>query len=342
MIMAKRALSVIFILLFVLSFACGKKEDGEKEFLVILVTDAAGLGDKGFNDAGWSGVKRAEKELKIKGSFIQSYEQADYIPNLSLAARKGEVVVAMGYLMIDAVYKVAADFPDTPFIFIDGKIERDNVASYDFKSEQGAFLSGIIAAYTTESGVIGVVTGMDIPPVIAYETGFRAGVASGGEKRGRKLKVITVTAGDFNNPAKGKALAKSLIAGGADVIFQLAGNTGLGVIEAVKEEQVLAIGVDIDQDALVPGRILTSVLKRIDTAVYNGIKEAQEGRFQGGHYFIGLKDNAISLTEMRYTRESIPAEALELVRIAEEDIKSGRLIIPRTRQELRRFTPPRW
>ena len=341
--MKKRVFVIFLIISLVSLLSCKKGEERNNGFRVILVTDAAGLGDKGFNDAGWRGVERAEKELGIKGSFIQSYEQADYIPNLSLAAKKGKVVVAMGYLMIDAVNKVADDFPKTAFIFIDGKVEKPNVASYDFKSEEGAFLAGIIAAYTTKTGIIGVVQGMDIPPVEAYETGFRAGVITGGKKRGKKIEVITVTAGDFNDPAKGKSLAKSLIAKGADVIFQLAGNTGLGVIEAVKEEKgIYGIGADINQDGLVPGRILTSVLKRIDVAVYNGIREAYEGRFRGGHYFIGLAEGAISLTDMRFTKDKIPPSALRLVKLAKEKIGRGELIVPRTSEDLKNFTPPRW
>jgi len=266
---------------------CQKQpQEEEKKFKVILVTDVAGLGNKGFNDAGWAGVQRAEKELDIKDSFLQSYEQADYIHNLSLAAEEADVVVAMGFLMVDAMNKVAPHYPDNHFIFIDGNIPHPNVASFDFKAEEGAYLAGIIAAITTKSGILGVIEGMDIPPVRAYEMGFRAGVMTVNSLTGKKVEVLTVVVGNFNNPAKGKSLTKTLLGRGADIIFQLAGNTGLGVLEAVKESkgEIYAIGADIDQDPLIPGRVLTSVLKRIDIAVYNVIKDVYHGSFKGGHY----------------------------------------------------------
>ena len=328
--------------LFCLILGCQKQLPEEEKFKIILVTDVAGLGDKGFNDAGWAGVQRAVEEFGIEGSFLQSYEQADYIPNLSLAAEEAEVVVAMGFLMVDAMNKVAPHYPDKHFVFIDGSIPHPNVASFDFKAEEGAYLAGIVAAMTTKSGILGVVEGMDIPPVKAYETGFRAGVMTVNRLAMRKVDVLTVVVGDFNNPSKGKSLTQTLLGRGADIIFQLAGNTGLGVLEAVKEAkgEIYAIGVDIDQDPLIPGRVLTSVLKRIDIAVYNVIKDVYQGSFKGGHYWIGLAEGASDLTPMVYTRDKIPPQALQWVEEARQKIVRGELTVPATEEELKKFSPP--
>ncbi len=332
---------VCFILCLILGCQKQPPEEGRR-FKVILVTDVAGLGDKGFNDAGWSGVQRAVEELGIEGSFLQSYEQADYIPNLSLAAEEADVVVAMGFLMVDAMNKVAPHYPDKHFIFIDGNIPHPNVASFDFKAQEGAYLAGIVAAMTTKSGILGVVEGMDIPPVKAYEMGFRAGVMTVNSLAMRKADVLTVVVGDFNNPSKGKSLTQTLLGRGADIIFQLAGNTGLGVLEAVKEAkgEIYAIGVDIDQDSLIPGKVLTSVLKRIDIAVYNVIKDVYQGSFKGGHYWIGLAEGASDLTPMVYTRDKIPPQALQWVDEARQKIMRGELTIPGTEEELKKFSPP--
>ena len=133
--------------------SCGGSADREQDqFRVVMVTDVGGVGDKGFNDSGWAGIQRAVKELWVKADMIQSREQADYAQNLSLAARNAEVVVAMGFLMIDAVKKAAPLQPDTKFVLVDGAIDAPNVASYDFKAQEGAFLAGLLAASVTKTG----------------------------------------------------------------------------------------------------------------------------------------------------------------------------------------------
>jgi basic membrane protein A len=335
---------LIISFLVILSVSCQKKSNEKKNFKVVMVTDAAGLGDKGFNDAGWAGVQKAMKELHITGVCLQSYEQADYISNLSLAAQQADIVLAMGFLMVDAMKRVAPQYPDKKFIFIDAKIEAPNVASYDFKGEEGSFLAGIIAGIITKTERVGIVEGMEIPPVKVLEYGYRAGVLTVNKIENKNVEVLVIAAGDFNNPSKGKSLANVLISNKTDVIYQLAGNTGLGVLEAVKEakESIYAIGVDIDQDDLIPGKVLTSVLKGIDIAVYDSIKKAYQGDFEAGHYWIGLAEDASSLTPMKYTKDKIPAKAFELIELAKNAIISGKLKVPRNLAELDSFSPPQF
>jgi len=325
---------------------CAKEEkrgaDGMKEtFRVVMVTDAAGLGDKGFNDAGWTGVQRAVSEVGIEAGFVQSNEQADYAANLALAAQDADVVLAMGFLIRDAVAEVAPLYPNRTFLFVDGEVAGPNVASFDFKAQEGAYLGGILAAGVSKTGTVGVVLGMDIPPVEAYVAGYRAGVRAANAELGKNVKVLSATVGDFNDPAKGKSLTAALIAQKADVILQLAGNTGLGVLEAVKDapEGVYAIGADIDQDGLVPGKVLTSVLKRIDVAVYGAIQEAYAGRFTPGHRYIGLAEGASGLTEMRYTRQHIPPDVLAMIDGASERIAEGQLTVPSKVEDVESFEP---
>ena len=332
------------LLSFLLTAGCDSKEVevGVAPFRVVMVLDMAGLGDKGFNDAGWAGVHRAVVELEIEGKTLQSNEQADYVPNLSLAAQHADAVVAMGFLMIDAVGRVAPLYPETAFIFVDGEVAGENVASFDFKAQEGAYLAGILAAMASRSGTVGAVLGMDIPPVRAYEAGYRAGVLTVVQLEGRQVGYVSATIGDFNNPSRGKALAQSLMAQGGDVILQLAGNSGLGVIEAVRESdrKVWAIGADLDQDDLAPGRVLVSILKRIDVAVFEAVRDVKAGRFRPGHRWIGIAEGATGLTGMRHTRSDVPERALKMVERARTLIREGKLTVPWRVEDLEGFQAP--
>jgi basic membrane protein A len=291
---------------------------------VIMVLDMAGLGDKGFNDAGWTGVQRAIDELGVSATYIQSSEQSDYVSNLTLAAQQADVVVAMGFLMVDAIGKVARLQPETKFVFVDGEVKGDNIASYDFKAQEGAFLAGILAAMTTKTGKVGCVMGMDIPPVRAYEVGFRAGIKAVNFRESKQVEYFAATVGSFNDPSRGKSLAQGLIGRGCDIVLQLAGNSGLGVIEAAKEaDGVYAIGADMDQDDLAPGKILTSILKRIDVAVFEAIRDAQQGKFTIRHHLVGIQEGATGLTEMEHTKALIGSHALGSISAAQDWIRNS-------------------
>ncbi len=346
--------NILFLCAALCIFSCSPAEEPDSAgnssgdpFRVILITDVGGLGDKGFNDSGWAGCQIAEKKLtergaKIECKVIESREQTDYTDNLNMAAERADVIVALGFLIADSVERVAKHYPDTAFIFIDGKIKGDNIASFDFKSHEAAFLAGILAGYVTETGTVGVMPGMDIPPVEAFASGYQAGVLTYNKLAGKEVKVRSSTIGSFNDPVKAKSIAQALIDNGADILFQLAGNSGLGVIEAVRDApgRCFAIGVDIDQDDLAPGKILTSVLKRMDKVVSDQILAAYNNQFKGGIFEAGLKDDYTGLTEMVHTRHLVPPEAFETIGQAREAIISGKLIIPKTYEALRAFEAP--
>ncbi len=313
-----------------------------KKFKAVMVTDVAGLGDKSFNDVAWRGMRKAEEKLGIEIACLQSYEQADYISNLNMAAQDADLVIAMGFLLAEAVEKVAGLHSEKHFIFIDGKIQAHNVASFDYKSEEGAYLAGIIAAAVSKTNIVGIVEGMEIPPVKTFEAGFRAGVKTANSYFKKKVDVRVVVAGSFNDPSKGKSLSNSLLGQGTDVIFQLAGNTGLGVFEAVKDspKKIFVIGSDLNQDAIVPGRVLTSVLKKTENAAFNAIKSAQRGQFKAGHYRLGLANGAVGITPLDHTQNIIPPAALKLVAKSKEEIISNRLKIPNRIENIAAFQVP--
>jgi basic membrane protein A len=308
---------------------------------VIVLTDAAGLGDKGFNDVCWQGVLKAKKDFGLDAQFLQSREQADYASNLTVAASRSDIAVTLGYLFADSLKTVAPHFPKTRFIHIEGDIPAENVASYDFRSEEGGFLAGLIAGLFTRKMMVGVIAGMDIPPVEAYVSGFRAGVKTAERARGQNIEAIVATAGSFNDPVKGKSLAKAMIDRGADVLFRAAGNTGIGVTEAVKANGgVYMIAEDLDQDAEIPGRVLASVLKRMDVAVYDAIRDAVKGGLRDGHRWLGASDGAIDITEMKYSRQLFDPADLQRIEKARDLLKSGRLSVPKRYAEVDSFAAP--
>ena len=315
----------VAVLLCLLILLAGPEESFSKPLRVLVLTDSAGLGDKGFNDACWQGVLRAKEEFGVTAKFLQSREQADYVSNLSLAAGNAETVVTLGYLYADAVGRVAPHFPNVRFIQVEGEAPGSNVASFDFKSEEGGFLAGLVAGLFTKQGKVGTVTGMEIPPVEAYISGFQAGVKTAEKHRNQPIEAVVASVGSFNDPVKGKSLAMGLIDAKADVIFKAAGNTGIGVLEAVKGAPgVVLVAEDIDQDALLPGRILTSVLKRMDTAVYGAIRDTVQGNFKPGHVWLGASEGAIDITDMQYTRQLFSAEDLAAIDKARTLLKQGK------------------
>lgn len=307
---------------------------------IIVVTDEAGLGDQGFNDVAWKGVLQAERELGIGKDIIESRSQSEYVSNLNYAAGRARVVVSVGFLIADAVRRVAPAHPDTYFVHIEGDIPGDNVLCFDFKSEQAGFLAGCVSALYTK-GKVGVVAGRKIPPVKAYLNGFAAGVRTVMGNLHKDVSCDILYAGTFNDPVKGKSLGEALLARGCDVIFKAAGNTGVGVLELARErEDFWVVAEDLDIDDRLPGRILASTLKRIDVAVFAALKEISRGAFRPGHRVLGMREGAIGLSEMKHTRKLFTEEQLALLEWAKRSLAEETITVPVTDEELQSFTAP--
>ena len=333
---------------------------------VTMVTDVGGLGDKSFNDGAWAGVIMAVEQLdNVQGEIIISKEQTDYIPNLTNAAKSSDVVIGVGFMMADALFNVAAQFPNVFFIGIDiepspGQVVPNNLALYTFKEHEAGFLGGYVAAAMTKSGKIGFVGGLEIPPVKRYEIGYRAGVKAYNQLHGANVQVIIGYAGGFEDPAKGKQLTLSQYDNGADIVFACAGATGNGVIDAAKErgmsfyglpanaplEKVIdayftkergyfAIGVDVDQDYMAPGYVLLSITKKIDVATFEGINSAMSARFfQAGHNNLGIADDGVGISPMKYTKGLVPNNVIAELAYLEKLAKEGSINIPSSETEL--------
>jgi basic membrane protein A len=251
-----------------------------------LITDAGQLDDNGFNELAFKGLKRAERELGIKGRVVQASSSSDYVPNMSALSRQGyDLIIGIGFAQGDAIDKAAIRFPDTDFAIVDVdqaslKHAPRNVEGLLFKEQEVGYLVGYFAALSAKregAHAISAVGGYTEPPVDRYIAGYRAGA----EKAVPGTKVTWAYSSDWDDQAKCKELALNQIAAGSKVVFQVAGGCGLGALNAAKERGVWGIGVDADQSFLGP-HVLTSALKGVDVAVYETIQSAKSGRFAGG------------------------------------------------------------
>lgn len=337
-ILRKVTLAMLLLLSAALLWAGGGQESvetGEKEWVMAMVTNQSGLGDQAFNDATWAGFQWAEKELGITPKVLESREQAQYVPNLSaLADQTCDLVVGVGFMIKDAVNEVAEMYPDINFGLVDATVEAPNVASLLFNENEGAFLMGVIAAKMSKTGKVGFVGGMSTPITNKFECGYRAGVKTVDPN----MEILISYAGTFADPAKGEEMAVPQYDQGADVIFQVAGGTGVGVINAAKKKNKYVIGVDRDQNYLAPDNVISSMIKRLDVAIFNAIKMTMEGNFKGGQYRYGIAEGGIDYAPT--TGKNVPQEIIDFVDMIKERIKNGEIGAPGTYEELEAFVPP--
>jgi basic membrane protein A len=302
-------------------------------FRVGLVTDIGGLNDRGFNQLAFTGVKQAKAKLKIQFKVLQSRTNADYIPNLaSLAQDKYDLIIAVGFLMGDAMDTVATRFSDRHFAIIDvdqtGLKDRPtNVLGILFKEQEVGYLVGYLGALTEKAragaDVMGSVGGQKIPPVDRFIAGYQAGAkaADGG------VTLLNGYSQDFTDQAKCKEIALNQIARGAHVVFQVAGGCGLGALDAAKEKAVWGIGVDADQSFL-GSHILTSAQKKVDVAVFSTIKTAKAGKFRGNrNATFGVKNNGVGLGKIA---KRVPKKFVTQVKAVQKRIAAGKIRIPTT------------
>jgi basic membrane protein A len=294
-----------------------------------LVTDIGGLDDRSFNFLANKGLDRAKSDLGVEGRVVVSRANADYVPNLtSLAKAKYDLVIAVGFLMADAVDTVATQFPDTNFAIIDFaqealKSKPRNVRGLLFKEQEAGYLVGYLAGLVAkqEAGsqqVIGSVGGLKIPPVDRYIAGYRAGA----EKASPGITTLNSYSQDFVDQAKCKEAALDEIARGAHVIFQVAGQCGLGALSAAKEKNARGIGVDADQSYL-GSYILTSALKKVDVAVYQTVQAVQDGTFSGGRDSVfDVASGGVGLGKIA---ADVSAELVAQVKRIEAEIAAGKI-----------------
>jgi basic membrane protein A len=304
-----------------------------------VVFDVGGRGDKSFNDGAYLGAMRAKNELGATVHYIEPGESSDREAGLRLlAAEKMDLVAAVGFIFTDDVNLLAKEYPRIRFADIDYTVATDadgnpmappaNVAALRFREEEGSFLVGAIAGLVTKTRTVGFVGGMNVPLINKFDAGFQAGV----KQVCPKCRVISqyagVTPDAFRNPGKGKEIAFSQYQQGADIIYHASGSTGLGVFEAARSAGKLAIGVDADQYAEAPGFILTSMVKRVDVALFDAARRVKDGNFSGGIYDYGLAQDGVAYVYDEHNKALIPDSVVARVEALKQEVIVGRIVVP--------------
>jgi basic membrane protein A len=307
---------------------------GSKRTRVGLVLDVGGLGDKSFNDSAYLGLTRAESELDLETRFIEPGDGSDRESALrQLAAGQSDLVIGVGFIFTDDIRAAAERFPGVRFGCIDmsvapGQPVPANLLGLRFREEQGSFLVGALAALVSKSKKVGFVGGMDIPLIHKFEAGYKAGV----HHVCPQCEVYIAYAGTepkaFADPATGKELALAQYDRGADIIFHAAGKTGQGVLNAAEERGRLAIGVDSDQFHEAPCCVLTSMVKRVDVAVVDTIRDVAGGRFHGGVRELGLAEEGVGYVYDEHNAHWIDDATHQTVEALRRDIIAGKIVVP--------------
>jgi basic membrane protein A len=313
----------------------------EGRIKVGIVFDIGGKNDRSFNAAAWEGVKRAQKDLDIMLRDVEPGNPMSIEPAMrAFAERNFDLIIGVGFAQGPIMQRVAKDFPNIKFAIVDGVIFEDdgktpkqNVASLVFREHEGSFLVGMIAASKSKTGVLGFLGGMDIPLIHRFETGYKEGALSVNPNIKIIDNYVGVTDGAWNNPGKGKELAMAQIGKGADIIFTAAGNSGLGAFDAVeqygKDENDIAkkfvIGVDSNQNMVKPGYVLTSMVKRVDNAVYDVVKEVLDGKFEGGFHAFGLDKDGVAYAMDDNNQKLIPGDVILKIEEAKKKIIAGEI-----------------
>ncbi len=306
-----------------------------------IVFDIGGKNDRSFNAAAWEGVKRAQRELDITLRDVEPGNPMSIEPAMrAFAEREFDLIIGVGFAQGPIMQRVARDFPDTKFAIVDGVIFEDdgktpklNVASLVFREHEGSFLVGMIAASRSKTGVLGFLGGMDIPLIHRFQKGYEEGAHYVNPDIKFIGNYVGVTDGAWNNPGKGKELAMAQIGKGADIIFTAAGNSGLGAFDAVeqfgKDENGIArkfvIGVDSNQNGVKPGYVLTSMVKRVDNAVYDVVKEVLENKFRGGFHVFGLDKDGVAYAVDDNNKLLIPDDVIQKAEEAKRKIIAGEI-----------------
>jgi basic membrane protein A len=337
--MARRKQLALVVLALLASAGCSKPaqeaaKPAAATYPVGLVFDIGGRGDKSFNDAAFAGLTRAQQELGIRFTTLETSEGSDREAQLrQLASGDSKLIFGVGFLFTDDVRALAKEFPDKHFACIDYTVTPNdtlppNLVALKFREEEGSFLVGALAAMLSTTHKIGFVGGMEIPLIRKFQAGYVAGAKAADPKVQVLVKYAGTTGAAFKDPTKGKELGLAEYHAGADIIFHASGSTGLGVFEAARETKHLAIGVDSDQYDTAPGFVLTSMVKHVENAVFDCIAETQKGAFTGGVSVFGLREKGVGWVYDDRNKALIPSAVKARVDSLEAEIIAGKITVP--------------
>jgi basic membrane protein A and related proteins len=325
----KRFLFLLILSALLVNSSCKTKDLSPKKdsrIHVGIIFDIGGKDDRSFNSAAWEGVQKASKEMPIVLHDVEPGDPISIEPAMRAFAERGyNLIIGVGFAQAPVMEKVAKDYPQLNFAIVDGVVNLPNVASLVFKEHQGSYLVGMIAARKSKTSVIGFIGGMDIPLIHKFKVGYEEGARSVNPNIRVIDNYVGVTDAAWNNPGKGKELAIAQIEKGADIIFTAAGNSGLGAFDAAEQYGKFVIGVDANQNWIKPGYVLTSMVKRVDNAVYQITKDRVNNSFKGGIHVYGLENDGIGYAMDQHNQHLIPQEVLQEIEEARRKIINGQI-----------------
>ena len=291
-----------------------------------IVFDIGGKFDKSFNESMFNGSEKFKTESGIAYGEFEIANEAQREQAIRNFAEKGNSpIIAAGFAQAEALGKVAKEYPDLKFAIVDMVVDLPNVQSIVFKEQEGSYLVGMMAAMASKSGKVGFVGGMDIPLIHKFACGYAQGVKAAKADAAVFQNMTGDTGAAWNDPVKGGEITKGQMAKGADVVYAAAGATGLGVLQAAADGGALSIGVDANQNYLHPGKVLTSMMKRVDVAVYNAMKTGKDGTFKPGIQALGLAEGGVDFAMDDNNKALVTDDMKAKVEAAKADIISGKL-----------------
>ena len=300
-------------------------------FSPAVIFDMGGKFDKSFNEAAYNGAERFKKEAGGTYAEFEVTNEAQRTQAMQRLARgagnvpPASIVVCIGFAFGSTLEAVAKEFPNTKFVIVDSVVAAPNVQSIVFREHEGSFLVGMAAAMASKTGKVGFVGGMDIPLIRKFHKGYEEGAQFVKKDTQVFMNMTGTTPSAWNDPTKGGELARSQFERGADVIYAAAGATGLGVLQAAKDAGKLSIGVDSNQNHLHPGSVLTSMIKRVDVAVYNAFKTAKDGTWKAGVQSLGLKEDGVGYALDANNDKLVTADMKSKLDAARADIIAGKI-----------------
>lgn len=333
----KRIVLFLMGLSLILMTGCGKEDSSKKvenegvkkvDYKVGIVLGLGGLGDKSFSDSAYEGLLKAEKELGVKIKYVEPTTLSEFDQFFTeFAEANYDLIIGVSFDAEKGIEKAAKEYPESNFVIIDSVVDLPNVKSIIFNQKQGSFLAGALGQMVSKKNSLGFIGAVEAPVIKSFYEGYEQGA----QYMNPNIEVRDIYVGGsnpFNDPARAKELAISMAENGIDIIFTVAGGSGRGVMEAIKgREDLYGIGVDSNQDGEVKGKILTSILKRVDVSVFNAASEGLAGNFTGGTVVLGLKENGMGTTDFEFSKEIIGVENLAKLEQIKKDLISGKIEI---------------
>ncbi len=320
----------VYGLLSVIGLLAGLSVPAQAAIKVGLVLDRGGKDDKSFNASAYQGLLQCKSKFGVETKVVEAPDDTSYETLLrSFAQKDYDLIIAVGFAQAEAVKKVAPQFPTKHFALVDSTVDAANVRSLMFEEHEGSFLVGVIAAMTSKTGKAGFIGGMDIPLIRRFEKGFEAGVKKMNPKASVVSNFVGVTGEAWNNPPKAKELALAQFQAGADVVFSAAGASNMGVFDAVEEKAgKLAIGCDSNQNWVKPGRIVTSMIKRVDAAVVDTCEAVSKNQFVGGVKRFGLANGGVDFALDQNNEKLLTPAMVQKINDVKKGIITGKIQVP--------------